>query len=157
MTVGRGFALRTRGPRTREKNVHWRSKRQIGKKRVLIVDDDADFVDYVCDVVEAMGCIASSLTASTGFEKAFESFNPDVIVLDVTMPLIDGIEIINSLATRKSRAQIIITSGFDPFFSSAAQQIGETKGLAPPIILNKPFEPGALQALVADAQTVPAM
>lgn len=118
------------------------------KKRVLIVDDDVAFGEFVKDVIEEIDCEAFLISNSVKFKEAFTQILPDVIVLDVTMPEIDGIELVHWLAEVQCKAKIIIVSGYDPLFSAAAQDLGELHGLSRPMNLRKPFLPKALQALV---------
>jgi DNA-binding response OmpR family regulator len=118
------------------------------KKRVLIVDDDVEFGKFVKDTIEEIDCETFLISNPVKFKEAFKKFRPDVIVLDVTMPEIDGIELVHWLAEIQCKAKIIIVSGYDPIFSSAAQDLGEFHGLARPMNLRKPFQPKALQALI---------
>jgi len=117
-------------------------------RRVLVVDDDLEFGDFVRDVVEELGCMVEVLTASARFKAVFDEFRPDVIVLDISMPDIDGIALINWLAEKECRARIIVASGLDRLYAEMAQEIGMSRGLSPPKILQKPFRPDELRSLI---------
>ena len=71
--------------------------------RVLVVDDDEAQVEllkaYIQDVVDEVACV----TDSRRVESEFASFEPDVIVLDIHMPLPDGFEILRRLRGARDR------------------------------------------------------
>jgi DNA-binding response OmpR family regulator len=62
-------------------------------KKVLIVDDEADIIEILQFVLEAQGyeCI-TALDGEEGLKLARES-NPDLIILDVMMPKMNGYKI----------------------------------------------------------------
>lgn len=64
---------------------------ELGKRRVLIVDDDAAIVDMLQDVLERDGRFEAKTTQS-GYEAGIltQSFNPDLILLDYLLPDING-------------------------------------------------------------------
>ena len=60
------------------------------KKKILLVDDDPDFVEAVQVVVEEGGFeVAVAYDGQEGLEKMAE-FKPDLIILDVMMPVMNG-------------------------------------------------------------------
>lgn len=65
----------------------------IGMKKILIVDDEADILEILKFVLEAQGyeCITAS-DGEAGLNLARE-INPDLIILDVMMPKINGYKI----------------------------------------------------------------
>ncbi|WP_238123535.1 MULTISPECIES: response regulator [unclassified Xanthobacter] len=81
--------------------------------RVLLVDDDVDMLSELCEGLEGLGM--TCLTASTAVEALdVVQQNPalKVIVTDLQMPRIDGIELLQKLAVRRQRhpmAAIVIT------------------------------------------------
>ena len=65
------------------------------KIRILIVDDNEEFVSTLKDVIKNIDDEIELETAKNGFAAGskIHSFNPDVILLDIRMPGIDGIEV----------------------------------------------------------------
>ena len=59
-------------------------------KRLLIVDDEPDFCDFVADVAEGVGYETCKITNPLEFKQAYLSFDPVAIVMDMEMPDLDG-------------------------------------------------------------------
>ena len=64
---------------------------ESGKRKVLIVDDDAEIVELIADVLARDGRFETK-TASCGYEAgiATEKFRPDLILLDYMLPDVNG-------------------------------------------------------------------
>lgn len=59
--------------------------------------------------------------------EAESRFNPDVVVLDISMPIVNGIEAANRLKERASRAKVVFLTVHDePAFLKAALAAGGT-------------------------------
>ena len=77
--------------------------------RVLIVDDDPDLLN-VCRVgLEALGHVVSSAETGTGGLAETAISRPDVIVLDLGLPDLDGVEVCKRIRTW-SHAPIVVLS-----------------------------------------------
>lgn len=66
-------------------------KLESGKKKVLIVDDDAEIVELIVDVLAREGRFETK-TASSGYEAGIstEQFRPDLMLLDYMLPDVNG-------------------------------------------------------------------
>jgi PAS domain S-box-containing protein len=81
--------------------------------RVLIVDDDRKILDLLVELLELDGYeIAAAVDGSEALEMA-QSFVPDVVVSDVVMPVIDGLELCRRLKEnpRTSYVPVLLISG----------------------------------------------
>lgn len=65
--------------------------------RVLIIDDDRLMRNSLVDLVEAAGWIAKPLARASDTERWITQFQPDVILSDVRMPEMTGLELLDSL------------------------------------------------------------
>ncbi len=87
---------------------------EMGKRRVLVVDDDPAIVEMLVELLERDGRFEVQ-TATTGFDAGLRTkeFQPDVIVLDYMLPDINGSGVIRSVRSDPSvkDVKIIIVSG----------------------------------------------
>lgn len=87
---------------------------QSGKKRLLIVDDDAEIVELMSDVLIRDGRFEIK-TASTGYDAGImtQKFRPDLILLDYMLPDVNGNIVCKTIKQdpEYSSTRIIIISG----------------------------------------------
>jgi YesN/AraC family two-component response regulator len=86
------------------------------------------------------------VTESRAFKSVIARFVPDIIVLDLVMPDIDGIDIIRFLAESGSRARVVVTTGFNPAYARAACGLGIANGRLSVTTLLKPVTLAELRA-----------
>lgn len=78
----------------------------MGKKKILIVDDEADLVDIIRMRLNGEGYdVVTAGDGQEGLDKA-RSSKPDLILLDVSMPKLSGEEVLEKLKEDKSTASI---------------------------------------------------
>ncbi len=89
--------------------------------RVLLVDDEAPFVQALSRRLDKRGYVV--LTASDGLE-ALDSLeknpNIDVVVLDVKMPGMDGLEALKAIKKKYPLVEVIMLTGHATFESGVA-------------------------------------
>ncbi|HJT27620.1 MAG TPA: PAS domain S-box protein [Pyrinomonadaceae bacterium] len=84
--------------------------------RILIVDDDRKILDLLVDLLQLEGYeIATALDGSEAFDLAI-SFDPDVVVSDVVMPVVGGLELCRHLKEdpRTAHIPVLLISGRIP-------------------------------------------
>jgi len=85
-----------------------------GKRKVLIVDDDAEIVELIADVLKRDGRFEIK-SASSGYEAgmATQKFRPDLILLDYMLPDINGDVVCRTIKSNPEfdNIKIIIVSG----------------------------------------------
>ncbi|WP_025899838.1 response regulator [Sneathiella glossodoripedis] len=107
-------------------------------KRLLIVDDEREFGDFVKTVAEGMDYEVTVTEKASDFQRSYNETTPSVIILDMVMPGVDGVELINWLAQEKCTAKIIVVTGFNPRYIELAEDLGGAKGLPDISTLTKP-------------------
>ena len=118
--------------------------------KLLVVDDEADICDFVCYVAENIGFDTHSITNADEFES-IDIRELSIIVLDLSMPGVDGIELIRSLAEKKYTASIILMSGMDSSVLHSARNIAEGRGLKVIKCLQKPVSIKVLEAALLES------
>ena len=107
---------------------------------VLVVDDSADDRDLLQALVEIAVPGARITCADNGFDALIEigKAMPDLIVTDISMPYIDGVQMIRHLSTqREPRAPAIVAVS-----SHTPAHVEKLGGLPPGVtLLAKPVEP----------------
>jgi CheY-like chemotaxis protein len=117
-------------------------------KRFLIVDDEVAIGRLIRQVAEGCGYEAAVTSDPEAFMDAVAAREPDVIALDLSMPEVDGIELLRFLATARCRARILIISGFDPRVLETAGELGAKLGLDIRATLTKPLRVAELRAAI---------
>lgn len=59
-------------------------------KRIIVVDDDEEVLDTIELVLEIGGYEVEPLSDAEGIHETVNSFNPDLIILDIVLGKIDG-------------------------------------------------------------------
>ncbi|MFQ5656553.1 MAG: PleD family two-component system response regulator [Candidatus Methylomirabilales bacterium] len=94
---------------------------------LLLVDDQAFFLRYYSDVfARARYQVVTASNGEEALEKA-SSFRPDIVIVDLEMPKLDGIETCKRLKAGPSTGQIpvvILTASEDPKLNERAFQAG---------------------------------
>jgi len=120
----------------------------MGAKKLFVVDDEVDFTEFVVDVAESMAFDVSFTSNPLDFARRYNA-DIDIIVLDLFMPILDGIEILRFLADNNSPAALIFMSGKDKGVLRSAQELAFEQGMAVLGVLQKPFRASELKALLS--------
>jgi diguanylate cyclase (GGDEF)-like protein len=71
--------------------------RQGGRPRILVVDDDTDFAGLIASTLGKEGMLVRLLHDPSDVLSVVESFAPDLILLDVMMPVVSGFDVCRML------------------------------------------------------------
>ena len=106
------------------------------KTRVLLVDDDDKILRFLALKLKLFGY--DLITAANGSEglSQLKSGNPDVVVLDILMPVMDGFEMLQQLRTFSTLPVIVLSAKADN--ADRAMELGAND------FLSKPFKPDEL-------------
>jgi len=120
-------------------------KELIMAEKILIIDDDLDTLRLVGLMLQRQGYqISAATNGQQGLEKAFEEY-PDLILLDVMMPDIDGYEVARQLRQNPTTVDTPIL-----MFTAKAQLDDKVTGFEVGVndYLTKPTHPSELQTRV---------
>src|SRR5262249_61719055 len=78
------------------------------KRRILVVEDDVSLARVLCDNLVYEGFDVALAADGNRALKEHRTFNPDLVLLDLTLPGIDGFEVCRKLNREQSRTGIII-------------------------------------------------
>jgi two-component system, OmpR family, alkaline phosphatase synthesis response regulator PhoP len=117
----------------------------MAKHKILVVDDEADLVETLKFRLEATGYeVISAIDGQEGLKKA-RAENPDLIVLDLMLPKLDGYRVCRMLKFDEKYKGIPII-----LFSARVQdsdiKMGEEQGAD--AYITKPFDPKLLLAKI---------
>ncbi len=119
-------------------------------KRLLVIDDEVQMCDLVTEVAGDRGFETAQVTTHADFKRLLHEFRPMFIVMDLSMPDGDGVELLRFLSAERSEASIILISGFDQTVLNAAKQLGVDRGLNLVGALQKPIMIAELEALLTE-------
>ena len=130
----------------------------VEKIRVLAVDDNPAILKLVTDHLSQKSDIEIVGSACDGLEALglIDQIKPDVVLLDIIMPRMDGFSVLDALSSRTPRPRVIMLTGLSrDDFIARAMRLGASYYLV------KPIDPDLLYARVREiggspAQSVPA-
>lgn len=128
-----------------------------GKRKVLVVDDDEDLVELICDALDRDGRFdIRNVNNGFGAGMLIKEFRPDLIVLDVMLPDINGKEVCQLVRGDKSmdNVRIICISGM-----VETGKIQELTDAGANEFMKKPFDVDVLLAHICqllDVESLPA-
>lgn len=126
----------------------------IDTMRLLVMDQTKAVAEVTASMAEALGGHGRVVTRVYDLLKSVDEWMPSHIAVDLVMPGVDGVEVMNLLARRRCKARIIICSGMDGTILNAAIRAATASGLDVAGVLNKPFTVRELKTLL-DAPPVP--
>ncbi len=115
---------------------------------ILIIDDDYFYREFLVTAVRRQGHAAYDLPNGLGVLEAVTEFAIDLVITDIFMPVVDGIEVLRNLRTYRPEMPVIALTGevFDisDFYGRTAQRFGAVR------VLVKPIKPAELIDCIAD-------
>ncbi len=80
-------------------------------EKVLLIDDEKEFVETLAERMKARGMDVSTSTSPVDALKKAENESYDAIILDLMMPEMDGLETLAALKDKNPDLQIILLTG----------------------------------------------
>jgi len=112
------------------------------KAKVLVVDDDYNIAELIRLYLEKEGHEVNTVYSGKAALDAFYSWTPDIVILDIMLPEIDGYDICRQIRKVNSIPIIMLTARGETFDKVLGLELGADDYLV------KPFEPKELIARV---------
>src|SRR5512138_473447 len=117
----------------------------MGGLRVLLVEDDDDNRELMAEVLASSGCEVLSAASGQDGLKALSENAVDVVVTDVGMPGMGGLEMAKAAKAIAPRVPVVVVTGW-----AEREDIARARGKDVDAVLIKPVDPDALTQAVAD-------
>lgn len=114
-------------------------------KKILCIDDETNILNLLRRILEGAGYEVATTSEPQDALSVLERENPDLVVLDVQMPGVSGLEIFDELKNRNERYPVLFATGYPSAFHLDSTENIERyeKGFADgrTDVLYKPFQP----------------
>jgi DNA-binding NtrC family response regulator len=129
------------------------------KAKVLLVDDEEDFLSTLAERLESRGMKVSAVSSGEDAVAKADEQGFDLIVLDLSMPGIDGLETLKRIKAKQPDAEIIMLTGQGSIKTSIeAMKLGAEDFLQKPVnitdLMDKISEAKEKRMLVLQAKSV---
>lgn len=123
---------------------------------ILVVDDELEVGEAIQRVLERAGFVVDVTNTADGALKILDRHPPDIVVTDIIMPRIHGLELIKILRGQYPRVRIVAISGggsfgplaYKPDAISTHAYLAGAREAGADEVLTKPFDMGELLATV---------
>src|ERR1039458_5493485 len=78
--------------------------------RILVVEDEKRIADFLCRGLEGAGYAVDAATTGTDALENIHSTDYDLVVLDLMLPDMDGLQVLESVRSRKAGPPVLILS-----------------------------------------------
>jgi len=121
----------------------------MSQATVYLVDDEPDLLEILSNVVCLAGLKPIKFTRASQFFSEVTEFEPgSILVLDLNMPEMDGVEVMRRLALQNLSPALILMSGHDSGVLHSAEKLGRAHNLELIASLSKPVPLDDFQRLL---------
>ncbi len=115
------------------------------RRKILVIDDERELLTLMTDLLVDEGYqVRTAANGSDGI-RLNERENPDLIILDLRMPEMDGIETLRRIRKKDDKVKVVILTGYgspDTIRAAADLDVSE--------YLSKPFENDQLVRIIGE-------
>jgi DNA-binding NtrC family response regulator len=117
------------------------------KTRVLLVDDERDFLDIMAERIRARGMTVTTATSAEEAAKMVKMGSYDTVIMDFMMPAMDGLKALKLLKDIQPEIQVILLTG-----DATADKCSEALRLGALDVIEKPADLNLLIQKIKDAK-----
>lgn len=103
--------------------------------KILVVDDQEGIRQLLYEVLQSEGYVVEVAESGSDALKAVEEFNPDILIIDMKMPGMSGLDVLKLLDERNCDVKPIIMTAYGEL-----EIINEASQLGVKHYINKPFD-----------------
>lgn len=89
-----------------------RASSDVPQRTAIVVDDDTDMQEFLCAVLEHEGFRAIPVNDGIAALLAVDRYRPDVVLTDIVMPNLNGLDLIGRIKSFDQRLPVIVFSGY---------------------------------------------
>ena len=119
--------------------------RMMNKAKILVIDDEQSIIDLVAAYLKKDGFDCRTAMDGRAGLKAVRSYKPDIIILDIMLPELDGLEVLSQLRRDSDAYVIMLTARSEETDKIVGLSLGADD------YLTKPFSPRELMARIKAA------
>ena len=120
------------------------------KPILLIVDDEPEMGEFAAFAGEISGYEVVTIDSGKEFQEAFLLMSPNLILMDVAIPDIDAIGLLEWLNNAGNKSPIILMSGHGDYMLNWAKTVGTDLGMSIIATLSKPIALDDLEKVLSD-------
>lgn len=122
------------------------SVRRPGRLRVLVLDDEPDTVVTLLEILRDEGYEAKGFSHPVEALKELRSFDPDVVIADIAMPVMSGWDFARKVRQEMGNARPMLVAVSGVYHKGADKILASMSGFE--FFLSKPCDPGVVIAIV---------
>ena len=124
------------------------------KKKILMIDDDEELCEETAEILTDEGYRVTTAFDGLGGKRLVEKYDYDILILDVKMPGLSGLDILESVKEQNKELKVIILTG-RPLGTNLEEDRGcrdkeETTLKLADGIISKPFDIGILLSKIKE-------
>ena len=81
------------------------------KKKILIIDDDQEMCEEIAEILKDEGYLVSMAFDGLRGKNLIEKYDYDLLILDVKMPGLSGLDILESIKERNMKLEVLVLTG----------------------------------------------
>jgi two-component system, chemotaxis family, chemotaxis protein CheY len=122
---------------------HWEDRME---RKVLVVDDSLAVARQLTKMLEEFGGYQVVGHAKNGAEavKLFKTLQPDLVLMDIVMPMMDGIQSLRTLMRLDPSAKVVVVSSV----GGVGQKVEEAIRFGAQNVISKPFEAEKVRSIL---------
>src|SRR5438552_1784575 len=114
------------------------SVRKVAQRTILVADDDASIRSLLKQLLSDEGYSVVEATTGTEVVEKVKDINPDLVIMDVRMPELDGIEALSKLKVSSPKTSVLIMTAFGSSNNAIrAMELGAFDYITKPFELDK--------------------